>query len=139
MSEKKKQLVAADLLQVAAMYNNILYFENYVKYGNYSRKDIEACFESFSKACRVLKIIDPRDPHDLSAVLNDIRFVRNQQKQISRQIYENFGIYTMPELLKKYGKFESLMAMLDEKSRPSGRYYPVYPVIRDGRHIMLYR
>lgn len=141
----EKQRVAADILQIAHRYNNVLYKKNYFKYGAFKKDDVNQHFGSFNKACRALKIVNPEDPYDLTAVLNDIRFVLNDRKEISLKIYREYGIYTIESLQRKYGNFNDLMIMacgrqrqLKEKTEPVPRpIYSHYPVIQRGQHIML--
>ena len=126
-----KQHVATDLLRVANMYNNILYPKNYYRHGNYKENDIQMSFGNFNNACRSLQIVNPYDPYDLAAVLKDIRFVIQDQKQISEEIYREYGLYNVDALIRKYGPFHNLIQMLKQE-KPIPTVYPVYSRKRFG-------
>ena len=104
-----KTHVANDILKVARMYNNVLYKKNYFAYGIYSEEEVKQYFGSFEEACRELKIVNPEDPYDLDAVIEDIQVVLQQEKKISPQIYKDYGIYTVNELQRRYGSLDRLI------------------------------
>lgn len=132
-----KNSVAEDMIRVAHMYNNILYKKNYYRHGYYKMEDVNQHFTSFANACRLLQIVNPEDPWDINAVLEDIRFVIKDQKDISVEIYRNNGIYTVESLYKRYGKFSDLIRLAHGPKLTNEKVYPFYKVKSDGRNIAL--
>ena len=140
----EKQTIAQDMLNVASRCNNILYKSMYLKHGHYKECDINQHFTSFENACRELNIVCPEDPHDLNAVLDDIRYVLNDQKAISPTIYEENGIYTVESLKNKYGDIEYLITLVTgskktekPKKNKLSYMYPIRPRKSMGKHVML--
>lgn len=140
MSKLIKQRIAEDMLKIAHMHNNILYRQTYKKYGIYTEDEINQSFGNYNSACRELKIVNPEDPHDLNAVLNDIRYVFALNKSISKQVYEEYGIYSVPALENQYRSFESLIISAIGKptkpAKPAYRY-PVYTIKAMGQNVLI--
>lgn len=132
-----KSYVAADLIRVARMYNNILYKKHYYRHGHCKMEDVNKYYTSFENACRILKIINPEDPWDIDAVLEDIRFVLKDQKDINVEIYRNNGIYTINALYRRYGKFNDLIRLAYGPRLTNKKFYPLHKVKSEGRNVVL--
>lgn len=138
MAVSIKQRIAEDILRVASRYsNNVLYPENYWKFGHFTEKDIKRQFHSLKLAFRELHIVNPYDPYDLDAVLNDMKELLKEHKTLSRTLYEEYGIYDVDTVELTHGLFNDLMARIIKKKPAPVHHYPKHKILAAGRHALL--